>query len=321
MQRDSAIDIAKGILALSVVYGHVFASGGWHSFIYCFHMPAFFVITGLLLRLTNETHKAYVYVISKTVWSIVIPYLFFEIVGAITYVIRFGFGQSLFGLVYNSLIMHCNNGPDWFLYVLLFAKIGCLTGLNGTKHISEKYGEAIYSCIAILLMTVAMSIDDASHFIGIVRKTIIAHGFIVFGYCGYSVLRNFSRITALLAIFLTFWISRINSSTDMSQLQFGNPMLFLVGALLGTYAVLQVGRMIRSKTIAYIGRGSLVVMGTHVPLLFLMRYLLGQQEFPGLMGMLVFLMIVTVEIPIIYVLENIVPFLIGRNLKMRKKHE
>ena len=49
--RKQEYDIAKGIAILLVVCGHVFtASTNLRTIILAFHLPTFFMITGMLLR-------------------------------------------------------------------------------------------------------------------------------------------------------------------------------------------------------------------------------------------------------------------------------
>ncbi|MCD4694754.1 MAG: acyltransferase family protein, partial [Bacteroidales bacterium] len=52
-QRFEWIDIAKGIGILLVVYGHCQPPPLIEKFVYAFHMPLFFFISGFLFR-----HKA-----------------------------------------------------------------------------------------------------------------------------------------------------------------------------------------------------------------------------------------------------------------------
>lgn len=46
-KRDPALDAAKGLLILTVVFAHCFTEGTLHDFIFSFHMPAFFVLAGI----------------------------------------------------------------------------------------------------------------------------------------------------------------------------------------------------------------------------------------------------------------------------------
>lgn len=50
MQRYEYIDIAKGIGILLVVWAHILLVGVSHRVIYAFHMPLFFMISGMLFR-------------------------------------------------------------------------------------------------------------------------------------------------------------------------------------------------------------------------------------------------------------------------------
>lgn len=48
IERDQSLDIAKGILIIMMITGHVFLEGPLRHLIYTFHMPAFLIITGIL---------------------------------------------------------------------------------------------------------------------------------------------------------------------------------------------------------------------------------------------------------------------------------
>lgn len=47
-ERIEYFDIAKGILILCVVIGHVFDRGVINQYVYSFHVPAFFIISGIM---------------------------------------------------------------------------------------------------------------------------------------------------------------------------------------------------------------------------------------------------------------------------------
>ena len=52
-ERLDYIDRAKGMLIILVVIGHIWQSGVVFDLIYTFHMPAFFVISGILFSHTR----------------------------------------------------------------------------------------------------------------------------------------------------------------------------------------------------------------------------------------------------------------------------
>ena len=71
--RKIEFDIVKGIGIILMVYAHIFTTGTIDKWIHGFHMPLFFIISGLLFKRKNDVKKS---VIGK-VKSIIIPYLFF----------------------------------------------------------------------------------------------------------------------------------------------------------------------------------------------------------------------------------------------------
>ena len=59
-KRDYSIDIARGIACLLVVVGHVPTTPSLlHTWIYSFHMPLFFIISGIVLN-TNDSVKEFI---------------------------------------------------------------------------------------------------------------------------------------------------------------------------------------------------------------------------------------------------------------------
>ncbi len=53
-ERISFIDTAKGLGIIAVVAGHIYPPGFLHTFIYLFHMPLFFFISGYLFKPKNN---------------------------------------------------------------------------------------------------------------------------------------------------------------------------------------------------------------------------------------------------------------------------
>ncbi|MCR5206897.1 MAG: acyltransferase family protein [Eubacterium sp.] len=71
--RIKYIDAAKGIGICLVILGHLNIPLTLHSFIYSFHMPLFFILSGITFR--EESAKVF---FKKRCFSILIPYLLFS---------------------------------------------------------------------------------------------------------------------------------------------------------------------------------------------------------------------------------------------------
>lgn len=74
--RLAFIDIAKGILVILVVMGHIApGTSALHHYIFWFHMPAFLLISGFFLKSTFVFKEE----IEKKLKRLMIPYLFFSL--------------------------------------------------------------------------------------------------------------------------------------------------------------------------------------------------------------------------------------------------
>ena len=77
MQRNLLIDIAKCLLIFLVVLGHMpEGSSELHRYIFWFHMPAFFIISGLFLRKEFSLKEE----VKKKALRLLVPYAAFSIV-------------------------------------------------------------------------------------------------------------------------------------------------------------------------------------------------------------------------------------------------
>jgi len=130
--RSNIVDIVKGIAIILVVYGHT-AQGmthrGWwvgpgasfsHTFVYSFHMPAFFFVAGLFVAASIAKRGSRRFTIDK-LKTILYPYLLLAIISvALEPLIgRFKFETKPFR--WNVFLVNLADGQtSWFLFVLFF---------------------------------------------------------------------------------------------------------------------------------------------------------------------------------------------------------
>ncbi len=166
MKRDTSIDIARGIAIIAVVVGHLWC---WHpeyisirKYVYCFHMPLFFMIAGMCLRMDTTGLKQFVLRKCK---RLIVPYVVFGISALILYTIAVAFlyNQSssalmtfatkrFFGFLYGTTcpvklsesFTVCEAGMIWFL-LALFISFVIVATLGKNVH-----GWIIITVLAIL---------------------------------------------------------------------------------------------------------------------------------------------------------------------------
>ena len=138
------IDIFRGLMMFPIIYGHITESPLWISYLYSFHVPAFFVISGMTMCFEKET--SFLRFARKRFIGLMIPYFLLNL-----YVspLRFWLQdigqcsqQSFLGLLKGILISNADSGfkmasntlwfiPCMFLGSLLFYLLLKVTAKNG----------------------------------------------------------------------------------------------------------------------------------------------------------------------------------------------
>lgn len=139
------MNVMRGMAVICVVIGHSFnptntptVLGYLHSFVYCFHMPAFFFISGFLTKNTSMNNKDKIKKIKKKAQRLLIPYLSLTIVTIILKVIFGAFARN--SLDYDTLfvdILLGQNNPNgglWFLYALFIISSIGIALMNVNKY-------------------------------------------------------------------------------------------------------------------------------------------------------------------------------------------
>ena len=117
------IDSAKAIGILLVVLGHMSSGTHYHWFIFSFHMPLFFAISGFLYKYVGLKKE-----IKKILYSLFIPYLIYSVLLLMIYLAKHSFNAEL---VINHIIGNHNGNveiwvplcPLWFILSLIWMRL------------------------------------------------------------------------------------------------------------------------------------------------------------------------------------------------------
>lgn len=342
------LDIAKGVGVILMVLGHVpDLTTASRQFITSFHMPLFFVISGIIINATEETKKEMGIIVKRKLRSIMLPYVVFSVLsliveGLCTGILKNGvwevFWEHLFATV-------CLAGASvfWFLPALFF---GEMIFLSVRKKTSAAFCGILIAAMAVLayfahvgensmqiIYSATVWYPYLHLLLNAVLRVFFAAAFIAEGYFGYQILRKCSDgflqnlIPGVLLMGVTFVVCRLNGITDMNYMVYNNILLYLVTSLCGSFGVIFLCRALEGwhhtlpvRICMYYGRNSLVVMMTHAP--FYIMYIaarvtyginnhirsLGQAPLCLLMTCLVLL----IEVPVVEVMNRYLPFLLGR---------
>ena len=157
-KREEFIDIAKGIAILCVIIGHTWknaypADKRLMVFIYSFHMPLFFILSGWCLKSTDVKISS---VIVKKIKQLVVPYVVINFIRTMIMspelFLKTEFWRSLFYAAGRDMQKGIDGKPvsqigmTWFLMSLFMCQILYLC----VKKISEEYEVSMWLLIICL---------------------------------------------------------------------------------------------------------------------------------------------------------------------------
>lgn len=328
--RITWVDIAKGIGILLVLMGHISHNQHISSFIYCFHMPLFFIISGYLYN--DKEHY-----IRKKIKSILIPYLFLAI---ISFVYWYFIERNLRNQGNNPLDVFLNiwlarGGNDNYIFNVALWFLPCLLTVEIAFHfLIKKVKNIKILSVFMLALSIIGYIYAKLNLVRLPFCIDIAFTAIVFYFFGYLWRRNgetyFEKlklskrsiyIIILLCFSITAILSQLIGNIDMNNLQYPLYPLLYILPIIATFMVYLISLVIKeNKILQYLGRNTLIIMGVHEPIKRVLievinRLLNIQTEIlrTNIFGIVfVTIILILVCIPIVFIINNYLPFLIGR---------
>ncbi len=308
-KRLDYLDMTKGLGMILVLIGHlqgdsIFTFSPYIqplcAFIFSFHMPMFFIVSGILLAIKNDEIRPFADVAKSRFRGIMIPYLwfsFFYLLVVIWALIRGEIApQTLYLNIWYVLSCYGMN-VLWFLPALYF---GELLFIFIRRRIRD---DAPFIAIVVLSNAVVYL---AAYFVGIAKyptpfyervhdliivilRPVLVCGFISIGYYVHKFFRKGTRlgdffakpqvdekgrvavryqmayiVLGLMLFGVCLALFKINNGIDFRSLAFRNVFFFFVCALSGSYGMIVLCKGLpRVGLFCYWGIGSLIFMVTH----------------------------------------------------------
>lgn len=309
-KRIPYIDTCKFVCIFLMVIGHWSSNSLLLLYIYSFHMPALFVISGFLYK-PRSWHK--------TILSFSVPFFFYSLLNLFFLLIIGDISiDQLFSKALFLRFLHYRYGlgdgffcGDWFLWALLSLRL--LFGDIDFLAVIRKYYVPI-SFIVIIYMTFEtylLGIDTLFHgwYIG---RLIPSLPFFCFGF----LLKESSWSPCNIAPYELFLLSIasvifpfINGFCSINSNEFGMAyMIYFFSAIATTLLLLIISNYVPTiKFIQISSKGTLLILGMHMPIMRGLSYIL-----PNIMfDFLPFLVIPICFFPILW-LDRHCPILLGK---------
>ena len=329
--RDQYYDLIKGVLIILVVFGHILPETNFlHIYIYSFHMPAFFIVNGMLLNHTAFTKKTFFGrkgVLLRGIKAIMIPYCIYAVVLSLTRWVFAGFDLGNLKWQVIDFFSLSGIGATWFLPCLFIGQVITFAIILFSGAVSRKipfhYAEKIIILfIGIVMFFCAFYAREVKGTLVFIRAC-IAGAFILIGYCFYEIINLLRTRNVLTTALVTIGALAVHicafhftkeKTVAINSLHINNPFTFLINAILGSLVVILLCVNVEKiplekckKALSFYGKNSLTIMGTH-QILMLVLFIPIVKNY--LLNVVFTLLILAVEFPII---------LIQNKLKKRKR--
>lgn len=302
--RLNFLDYAKAVGIIGVIFGHVFGFNNVISiWFFSFHVPLFFIVSGILVSKNNMSVKQ---IFLKNIKVLIIPYIWFSIPFIIYEIYKSG--TSVIGATILKLISGYGIGALWFLPTLFIS----LTLFRSLLNRLNKYLIYIISTVIFIL---PFLVSTNNIFAEVLLRSCTALGFITFGYFISQWIKtaDIELHTAILFLVINVIATIFNGAVDLYDLNYGNPLLYTIQGITGTLAIISLFKSIKlknDKLLSYIGVNTLSIMATHQILLIIINQVISNNT-------IVFILTLVVEIPIVYLINNYTPWVLGKFKRKR----
>lgn len=328
--RISYIDLAKGIAILSMVLCHVCAVPYVYAWIYSFHMPIFFMISGILhsnkkVFDKQSFDKNFIRKLKTIIW----PYLTFSVIyiylsiakDALERNIDANFIWIIKQTVYNFVFGY---HALWFLPAMFIANML----FNIFHSLSKNWIRLLIDGIlligtSILAQHVAYK-DHTPVIYSIIffNRALIGYLFIELGYYLINVIdaikKNYLKfVIAILCLGIDAYTALLNIP-DLHYSLIGNPLLYYFNAIIGSLGILLlcnwIDRIIDFQLLKYYGKHSLIVLLTHILFVVflmgpIMHIVIENSGSTKWFNLCFFISLCILEIPIIAISNKYCPWL------------
>lgn len=274
--RIEYIDFVKGLTMYLVILGHVNSTPTLiRSSIYSFHMPLFFIISGLFFNIYKKS-------LSKDFRSLVIPYIVVGGVILICKIISCGFHDENYLCNYLSFIlvefkfhnMDLCGGAIWFLVVLFFCKLYLRIIWNGNYSTLFLVIGAFFSMMLTKITTIVVPFGFS--------QALVCSSFVLIGFKfrDFIIMDKFSkfikRINLPVSYTLFFLLSimmlfsfHFAVATRINSYRFGL-LNIIMSSLLSILIILSIKNIyergnlpLLSKVLCWAGKYSIIILAVH----------------------------------------------------------
>lgn len=322
------LDMLKGWGMLLVMLGHVKIPDFLIVYIYSFHMPLFFFISGYVFNI--DKYKNTVEFFKSKSRSLLIPYLSFSLLNYIFWLMFRRFAnhnpaiyKPLIGILIGmrgSEWAICT-GTLWFVLALFISEIFLFFIIKYSKNKNKN--------IITWLLVFTFLGCLYNKFVGVrliwsIDVSFIAVGFLGLGYLTrkndlISIIKGKKNI--ILLCLISVFASVLNGGNDMFKGVYGNYIIFYIASIAGiAINIIFIKNLPNIKLLNFIGKNTFIYLAFHQYIVFsvlnkISYKLIGNIQNNTILTLIAILFVIIALIvlyPVIYIINKYFPFLLGK---------
>lgn len=293
-ERVAWLDRLRGMGMLLVIIGHIpldnIGAKELTKFIYAFHIPLFFMISGMAYWTSSRIDSPVVF-IKKKVIKLVIPYFLWQFI-LIPYWYLYirvllkrdvSIWEPIKGIFYGNYVKYSvPSNAMWFLLALFWVSIAV--------YFIEKIKSERIQIIIIFALVCMTWFAPKYNTVRLPWQLTSVPAAIVFYWMGFVFMKYLYKIKnlfckicntpdkyvifVLTCIFISNYMIKKNGSISMGRVVYGNPVYFYIAAILMIAVFVSISMwMPRLNMLNFIGTNTLTLVAIHCPILRLMQYL------------------------------------------------
>lgn len=290
------LDMAKGIGIFLVVLGHMEdIATGTRVWISSFHMPLFFIVSGILMAVKDEPSRDLREAAAKRFRGIIIPYLWFSLS---YFIIDIGNLNVVHNIDLRTFIVDTIDSATfygmsvlWFLPALFLASCGFL-------YLKKKLPDKILSWLLIVIAVIAyliklqleksyaayensIAVTSLIKIVYIFLRAAVAQSFVGYGYyakelfdrccnkeskiMGFISSRTGAFVSGAVLLAINVALAIPNGCADLRNILLNNVPVYFAAAFAGSFGIIMICKALPPvKFVTYFGRNSLIVMAVHI---------------------------------------------------------
>lgn len=280
------IDIAKCIGIFAIVYGHTIQEGLSCRYVYSFHVPLFFLLQGVVFRITRANQKPFRQYLKSKVYTLLIPYACFSVVSTAVIFLA-SMVITVPGLdIFSSLTELCirliggdceANSPLWFLpcsFVMAVMAYGIINLVNKQENsIVRIWVLTVIAIVCGVALYVTEKFTKVKFLPWKLDAAVFMFPFFIVGYMSVEygwidrLLKLRGSLKAVAAVFLLgigAVLGLMNGEANYLGNYYGNIPVTYLAAFATCIGIFFLSMLIPDiKMLTYVGRNTLAILLMH----------------------------------------------------------